>query len=53
MHCCMDYARRHNSAEFVSQVSLLTKLSICIEERKFQEEKASTETFIAIRQEHV
>ena len=31
--CCMNPASCHNSAEFVFQISLLTKLPLCIEER--------------------
>ena len=53
MPCCMDHASCHNSAEFVFQLSLLTKLPLCIEERELHEEEIRTEASLAIHQENL
>ena len=49
----MDHVSCHNSAEFVFQLSLLTKLPLCIEERELHEEEIRTEAPTAIRQENL
>ena len=49
--CCMNPASCHNSAEFVFQISLLTKLPLCIEEPELHEEEIHTEASFPLRQE--